>query len=375
MIIFHEGMPRSGKSYEAVVYYILPALKAGRPVDAYVKGLDHAKLAELAGITLEQCQELLHIIPKEQVPEIHDHVRKNSLVVLDELQNFWPNGRQKLPERVQLFITEHGHDGHDILAMGQDMRDCHAVWRRRVSQKTFFLKLEAIGAPKRYNWTTYKAVRPEKFQEVNSGTRTYEEQYFGSYASHNEDVTNKGQFKDDRANILKNKKIMAVPVILAVCVVAVWWLVTGFFGEDGAMVNGVAQHTQPIKSDFDKLESQFNEPKASPIPTAVAAKPQQPEIQWTGTPIDYLNKVARDNRLRLAAMVQHDGRLFAIVQVIDKTNHMVEEFRSEELAAMGWNLEPTEYGLIATAGDMQHLIRSWPFDPVGQVNRRTRDAL
>lgn len=376
MIIFHEGMPRSGKSYEAVVYYILEALKNKRPVDAYVKGLDHAKLAELAGITEEECRELLNIIDKEQVPEIYSHVRKNSLVVLDELQNFWPNGRQKLPEPVQLFITEHGHDGHDILAMGQDMRDCHAVWRRRVSQKTFFLKMEAIGQANRYQWTTYKAVRPEKFEKVNSGIRSYEEKYFGSYASHNDGTTNKGQFQDDRANVLKRKSLLVAPLAVVLMIASAIWMSTSFFAEDGAMVNSVAKHQQqPQRSDFDALEAEFNKPTGSSIPTAVASKPQQPEIQWTGTPVDYLNKVASQNRLRLAAMVQHDGRLFAVVQVIDKTNHMVEEFRADELTAMGWHLEPTSYGLIAKADTTEHLIRAWPFDPVGQVNRRTRESL
>ncbi|MGU5709180.1 zonular occludens toxin domain-containing protein [Aeromonas hydrophila] len=37
MFIFHEGMPGSGKSYEALVFVIIPALKLGRRVRARIK--------------------------------------------------------------------------------------------------------------------------------------------------------------------------------------------------------------------------------------------------------------------------------------------------------------------------------------------------
>ena len=50
MIIFHEGLPRSGKSYEAMVKHVLEALKQGRKVFAYVEGLNHEKIAEVIGL-------------------------------------------------------------------------------------------------------------------------------------------------------------------------------------------------------------------------------------------------------------------------------------------------------------------------------------
>lgn len=55
MLIFHEGLPGSGKSYEALVSHIIPRLKDGRTVDAYIEGLNFEKIAELAEITLEHC--------------------------------------------------------------------------------------------------------------------------------------------------------------------------------------------------------------------------------------------------------------------------------------------------------------------------------
>ena len=51
MIIFHEGMPRSGKSYASTKDHIVPALKKGRAIYARLDGLNYPQLAELAEIT------------------------------------------------------------------------------------------------------------------------------------------------------------------------------------------------------------------------------------------------------------------------------------------------------------------------------------
>jgi len=69
MIFFHEGMPRSGKSYESMEKHIIPALAKGRSVDAYLYGLDHEKIAPLAGIDVERCKELLVELTTEQASE------------------------------------------------------------------------------------------------------------------------------------------------------------------------------------------------------------------------------------------------------------------------------------------------------------------
>lgn len=67
--------------------------------------------------------------------------------------------------------------------MGQDLRDCHALWKRRVSQKVLFTKLDALGMDKRYSWKLFKAVSGEKFEKVATGTGIYDPKYFGLVAS------------------------------------------------------------------------------------------------------------------------------------------------------------------------------------------------
>ena len=233
MIIFHEGLPRSGKSYEALVKWIIPALKKGRKVYARINGLNYEKIAQLCDITLERCQELLIHIPKDHVLSIYDHVSNDALVIIDELQNFFPNGRQKLTPAMTAFIAEHGHKGLDIVTMGQAHADCHSTWRNRTERKIQFLKLSMLGLEKRYQWTSYQGIHDAKgnirFNKLNAGTAVYDEKYFGAYASHEDDTENKGNLADSRLNVFSSKAFRwGLPAALIAAIYAVYFLV-GFF--------------------------------------------------------------------------------------------------------------------------------------------------
>lgn len=107
-IEFHEGLPGAGKSYEAVVHHIIPALKDRRSVVTNIRGMNYEKLAELTGQPLGMIQMLLiNVEPAEQdseagevqrcINQIVDGTPKNSLVVWDEIQDYFPSGQQKLP--------------------------------------------------------------------------------------------------------------------------------------------------------------------------------------------------------------------------------------------------------------------------------------
>lgn len=211
-IYAHEGLPRSGKSYEAAVYVILPALKKGRKVWAYVEGLNHQQFADLAEISLERCKELLIQLVYDDVLKIPERQAKegwkDGWIIIDEIQDFYPSGTRKLDQTVSKFVTQHGHDGLDILIMGQSMSDVHTLWRNRITQKTQFLKRDAIGKEDSYLWTAFKGKLDGngkiKFEKIRSGSHKYEQKYFGLYASHNDGTTNTDNHKDDRANIFKS---------------------------------------------------------------------------------------------------------------------------------------------------------------------------
>lgn len=229
MIIFHEGLPGAGKSYEAMIRHVIPALQAKRKCFVYVEGLNYEKIAEVAGLELDLVRQLLRQLNAEDMPNVYGIVEDNAFVVLDEAQNFWPTGRQKLSPEMMKFITEHRHRGLDILLMGQLMKDVHAIWRGRVSQKCVFNKLDAIGAEKKYTVTVYKAVTPEKFQKVTQSFGTYDPAKFGMYASHVSSEISTSNYKDSRATVWGSGLMKyGIPIALVVGVFA-FWKIWGYF--------------------------------------------------------------------------------------------------------------------------------------------------
>lgn len=233
MILFNEGLPRSGKSYEAICVHAFKALQSGRPVVAYVEGLDHDKIAQCTGMDVATVRELLTQLTREQVPKFWEHSKPNCLLILDEAQNFWPTGRQRLDPQTTQAITEHGHLGQDIILMGQDLRDVHALWRRRVAQKLVFNKLDAIGAESRYSVTVWKATAPEKFTKLSTTINKYNPEYFGCYASHVDSSIQTENYKDSRANVWNTPFMRyAIPAALVAVVIAGYQVKVFFSGEN-----------------------------------------------------------------------------------------------------------------------------------------------
>lgn len=260
MIIFHEGLPGSGKSYEAAINQIIPALMKGRLVYAYIEGLNHEKFAEVTGLPLEVINKLLHQLIKEQVRDVHNHVPNDSLVLLDELQDFFPAGKGTLDSGITEFVTQHRHRGIDIVCMGQDHRDCHMLWKRRIDTLITFVKRDAVGMPKSYTWTTHK-LQAGKFVKLRSGKGEYEEKYFGLYASHESGVSAIDSHKDDRTNIFKSSFFRTwLPLFFVVLGYAIYYLY-GFF------------HTSPAPQKHEPVQVE-SRPDNVPLPKKEPPKPE-----------------------------------------------------------------------------------------------------
>lgn len=372
MIIFHEGLPRSGKSYEAVTRHLIGSLKQGRKVFAYVEGLNHDKIAECAEITPERCRELLFPLTREQVPTVYEHVEDNAFVILDEAQNFWPTGRQKLSPEMTQFITEHGHRGLDILIMGQDLRDVHALWRRRVAMKVVFSKMDALGAENRYNVRVFKAVTPENFERVSSDVGVYDPKYFGTYKSHVSETTNTLNYKDSRATIWNNKMVrLGIPGAFAAAAVGVWYIGTIFSGDTEIVKTASAKpaHVQAAPAPAPAPAPQPSRP-ALAIPTAPApvAEPK------AAPPADYIADLSRNARPRLAGWMETRDRVQGVVEWYAGSTR-VERLTVSQLAILGYTVEHSDGVAVLKKDDREIVATSWPLEPVYRVSEeRKREA-
>ena len=362
MLIFHEGLPGSGKSYAAFADHIIPALKKGRHVYAYVEGLDFAKIAEASEITLERAGELLHQITREEVPTIYKHVENDSLVVIDELQNFWPSGRQRLDPEITQFVTEHRHRGLDVLTMGQVLGDCHSLWKGRIDTKIVFMKRDAVGKADEYRWTVFKNLAG-KFKETTTGKKAYESKYFGCYKSHTDDTENIGTYADDRANV-KNSRAYKVAKIFAVVFVVSVGTVIWFFASGGG---GIGQQKKPEASkavlvDPNAIAAAQN---AQVIAAAVKPPPATPvELMqaFQSQAMEYVDELADKGRIRLGGVLKTSSRMTGVIEWRDSSNRVIEQLTPVQLQALGWYVMLSPDGSMATVSKLgkTYVATQWP---------------
>lgn len=349
MIIFHEGLPRSGKSFEAVKTRIIPALRSGRKVFAYVEGLNHQGFAEHLELPLERIQELLIQLTAEHVPTIYEHVDDDSLVVIDELQDFFPASKNPLTPDMTKFVTQHGHRGLDIVVMGQDHRDCHMLWKRRIDQLITFVKRDAIGRVGEYTWTTFKNNKG-KFEKLNSGKGIYDSRFFGLYLSHEPTVMNKETYQDDRANVLKSPFFTKVlPVFGLVLAFAIYHLIGYFSKKPETSQTDTKAMEQPVKTEPESAPSvPANAPNAPALPPTIES--------------NYLEEKLTKYRPRLAAIIESkdQNRMVASIELIDSENRVQERFNIPQVIAFGFMVVRKPYGLMLTRGTKQFIVTSFP---------------
>lgn len=380
MIVFHEGLPGAGKSYEACVFHIIPALQAGRAVVTNIEGINHAKFSEVTGIPEPVLKTMLTCVYHPEIADVDQrhHAQLNdflkapndSLLVIDEIQNLHPSSRLKLSPDWSKFITEHRHNGLDIILMGQDRRDCHALWRRRVHRLITFTKQTALGRDGHYLWRAHEATTAEKFNQISSGSRSYESKYFGLYASHTEKTDNKSVYKDKRTNMFKTGLFtFTIPVALFAAAFGVWFLVKLF--SDPSAMTGKTHQVAAVPTNSPTLTQsqpiQAQTPSSNP---AFADKNDQKP-----PPIDAFDELAQKYRPRLAGVLSSDSKIIAKVDFLDGSYHVQDSFTIAAILAMGWQVRYDDAGLHVVKQGKTMLIRPWPIEMFGKVDNYRNEAL
>lgn len=399
MIIFHEGMPRSGKSYAATQDHIVPALVQGRKIYARIDGINHVKFAEVAGITEERCRELLIELSEEDVQRLDQlDIENDSLVVLDELQNYWPSQKAPLSPGMTKWIAEHGHHGLDVLTMGQLLKDCHRTWVNRTNRKIQFVKKDMLGKPDEYKWRMFTG-SPDargnvKFVEVQKGDGKYDEKYFGCYKSHSEGTDNKGTYVDERANVFQSamfKKwlpLLGVGVVSAI--VYIVYLFNGGLAPSTPTVKPVKTTETITSNEGGKLEMRHfvdgkeyvladkgDKPKEKDVPK----EPVKDEAKRVDLDIpDVVGELSKNNRIRLALIVRTAKRTRVIVEWRDNSGQIVDQMDDDDLETLGWHVATTNNNRLAilASPDKRLVATAWPLEErssgKGDVPESHRDS-
>jgi zona occludens toxin len=382
MLAFNEGVPGSGKSYDAVVEHILPALRDGRRVAARLNGLNVEKIAAHLGKSGGEVDELLELVTSDQVAqrfvaeqnETGEWVLpldlQNTLIIIDECHEFYVASRQALPPEVEQFFAMHRHYGVDIVLMSQFYKRLHSAVRGRIERKNVFQKMTAVfgvglfksiaklfGLEPTYQVTFYTTVAPDRYEKVGSAVRTFKAWAFPLYQGVKEGASTEvyeGGGRSAWRQLLLPALVMVPLGVLAIGFF-VWFLTGGaqqaFKGDKSTKVRSTrstAPEPMAALQPGQVLTPRTASGKA--LPAAPALSPEQA----------YVFDLSGSGRPRLAAQWPRGDRELVLVEWRDNAGNPVELLDTIELEALGVAVHLTRYGVLLQAGKQRMVVTSWP---------------
>jgi len=368
-------MPRSGKSYAALKDHIIPALTKGRTVYCRIDGLNFKQIGDLSGISEDDCQKLLIPLSEEQCAALPEQkFQQDALIVIDEAQNYWQSGRAKLAPELLKWIAEHGHHGHDVLLMGQLLKDVHTSWVNRVNRKVTFIKKDVVGKAGEYKWIMYHGAPDNKgnvkFREVSRGDHKYDDRYFGAYKSHSDGTTNKETYNDSRANVFKSPAFRKWIPIFGVCVIAsigflFWAFKGGGLEKSFAPTAHAKKPATPVKTVQEVKTNQSQSVPSSAKAAPLKSGPDAPMPESA----DYIDDLNSKYRARLSGYARGDRKTIGLIEWVDGSS-VKDRLRFSEIQGLGWIvLVSTDGGLaVVQKGSRRFVASAWPLeDTLGVV--------
>lgn len=187
MINFLLGVPGSGKSYEAVVFHIIPALNEGRLVITNMPlNLEHFRAVMPDKAALIQLIQPTkdNPVPFRTLRDYgsdwrHPDTGIGPLYVIDECHKSLPRGSTMLP--VEEWYAEHRHELADVLLITQSYGKLSKAVCDLVDLVYRCRKNTALGSSTTYTRKVQDGIRGEV---VNTEVRKYRPEFFPFYTSH-----------------------------------------------------------------------------------------------------------------------------------------------------------------------------------------------
>jgi zona occludens toxin len=224
------GRPRTGKSYEAVRYHIIPTvLKDKRkivtniPVNldyvAKVHGQEVADLIHIVEVNFGDYKNLRPFSHEDHFLEFDTWKNENGqgvFFVIDEVHLTVPKSGTR-PQLLE-YYSLHGHYGHDHLILTQNARKIHndlkdmteIVWRTS--------KLSAFGQDDSYLRKTHHGFDNLRSIPVHTETRQYDKEWFPYYKSHTLSKTDvfEATAQEVKANMIPYKKTIFCMIVFPI---------------------------------------------------------------------------------------------------------------------------------------------------------------
>lgn len=315
MINLLLGPPGAGKSYEAVVFHVLPALLAGRKVitnlplqveqfKAY--GVD-TSLIELRHASLENPKPFSS--PDDYGSEWRGEGGIGPLYAIDECHKPLPKGMTL--RLVEEWCAEHRHEGADVLLITQSYGKISQAIRDMVQVVYRVRKATALGSDKRYIRKVQDGIRGEV---LNENIRVYNADRFHLYKSHTKSNSAVSEATaSDIKPIWKHWSVVGAALLVPVGLVSVLWLAGDvFFPEPEVEVSEVVQG-KPVTSQVASVSPSPVIPSRAPAPSPELEKekPAKHPFQGLGLHISaYLHSKAMGKTMYSISASQNGQRVF-----------------------------------------------------------------
>lgn len=365
-----EGIPGSGKSYEAVAYHVLPALQAGRKVitnlplnidalaaiDPSYRDLvevrsrptpqlgdwNAANIAEQEAFQLwtdkEPISQSENVFTFGTVWDYYSEWRgsKNQgpLYVIDECHVALP--KLGTPESVVQWFKLHRHYNADVLLMTQSFRDINQPIAQLIATLIKCRKADILGRKDSYIRKVHAGYRGAVIQ---TDEREYKSQYFGLYRSNTQSSGSaESGVTDVNPMIVKFNRFKKFWLLLSVLLV-VW----AFWpdGEHDVWGRKVVP-SPPVKPRvLGPAPGAVETPVvASPAPAPAEPKPAEPQ-QATAAPAEAPPQTKEPlfgKQLHVAGHLSKKEKSITLFIVSDGTRRMFE-VTSEDLESAGYSVK------------------------------------
>lgn len=378
MLVFNEGVPRAGKSYDAVKNHILPALKKGRRVYARLNGLRHDKIAKHLGMSESDVQTLLVCVDTKDVITTFSCSQddsgkwcipdafKDALVVIDEVHEFYVNERKPLSPAVENFWALLGQNGGDGVIMTQWINRLHSAVKARIERKNTFQKLTVVGRKSNYRVTFFHTTSPGKFEKVGGQTLKYDPAIFPLYDGYAPGSENTEVYEEG------GKTVWAAMAMRGVIFVVLGGIGLYFFA--GFFTKGQPEQTPASKEPQARAHAVPQGQGGMTVQAGPAGAPAVKVDPYADLTSEqrYVVELGEKGRIRLAMLAQVGGEHRAWVQWISNDgNEVMEQLDANQLSALGYVVTVESYGVRLSAGKHIMVATAWPYRmPVREKDAR-----
>jgi len=252
VIIVYEGVPGSGKTYEAV-RKIVDNLRLGRVVYTNIEGMDdercHEAIKAVAGLSDYEFAERFHFLSGEDVKRFWQIVKPGSLIVLDEVHK-WFNSRDWQKEGNRDFsdwASTHRHYGFDLVLISQRIEKIDAQARTLAEWTYRFKKINFLGSLVKKGYVAFAYSGDDTKEYLSKQIRRYDKKIFACYQSYvTKDTKELGVQKV--ANVLRHPVFYAIPLVFVLTIFFAMrsGLATGdFFGSKKALARADEMKKSP----------------------------------------------------------------------------------------------------------------------------------